>query len=107
MFRKFAVDFADKYNTDPIILDSEGIKLIQDYNWPGNIRELKNFVQNLSVLEKEKNISKSKIVDYLSSKNQNLPVIKSNIEDNDFSERNFVQSSLRHEKRFKSFEKNN
>jgi len=94
LFRKFAVDFADKYNTDPIILDSEGIKLIQDYNWPGNIRELKNFVQNLSVLEKEKNISKSKIVDYLSSKNQNLPVIKSNIEDNDFSEREILYKVL-------------
>ena len=94
LFRKFAVDFADKYNTDPIILDNEGIKLIQDYNWPGNIRELKNFVQNLSVLEKEKNISKSKIVDYLSSKNQNLPIIQSNIEDNDFSEREILYKVL-------------
>ena len=94
LFRKFAVDFADKYNTDPIILDNEAIKLIQDYNWPGNIRELKNFVQNLSVLEKEKNITKSKIVNYLSSKNQNLPIIKSNIEDNDFSEREILYKVL-------------
>jgi len=94
LFRKFAVDFADKYNTDPIMLDNEAIKLIQDYNWPGNIRELKNFVQNLSVLEKEKNISKSKIVSYLSSKNQNLPIIKSNIEDNDFSEREILYKVL-------------
>ena len=94
LFRKFAVDFADKYNTDPIILDNEAIKLIQDYNWPGNIRELKNFVQNLSVLEKEKNISKSKIVNYLSSKNQNLPIIKSNFEDNDFSEREILYKVL-------------
>ena len=94
LFRKFAVDFADKYNTDPIKLDNEAIKLIQDYNWPGNIRELKNFVQNLSVLEKEKNISKSKIVNYLSSKNQNLPIIKSNIEDNDFSEREILYKVL-------------
>ena len=94
LFRKFAVDFADKYNTDPIILDNEAIKLIQDYNWPGNIRELKNFVQNLSVLEKEKNISKSKIANYLSSKNQNLPIIKSNIEDNDFSEREILYKVL-------------
>ena len=94
LFRKFAVDFADKYNTDPILLDHEGIKLIQDYNWPGNIRELKNFVQNLSVLEKEKNISKSKIVEYLSSKNQNLPIIKPNIEENDFSEREILYKVL-------------
>ena len=94
LFRKFAVDFADKYNTDPIMLDNEAIKLIQDYNWPGNIRELKNFVQNLSVLEKEKNISKSKIVSYLSSKNQNLPIIKSNFEDNDFSEREILYKVL-------------
>ena len=94
LFRKFAVEFADKYNTDPIMLDNDGIKLVQDYNWPGNIRELKNFVQNLSVLEKEKNISKSKIVNYLSSKNQNLPIIKSNIEDNDFSEREILYKVL-------------
>ena len=94
LFRKFAVDFADKYNTDPIKLDSEGIKLIQDYNWPGNIRELKNFVQNLSVLEKDKNISKYKIVEYLTSKNQNLPIVKSNIEDNDFSEREILYKVL-------------
>tara|TARA_B100000242_G_scaffold160016_1_gene114239 strand:- start:18315 stop:19469 length:1155 start_codon:yes stop_codon:yes gene_type:complete len=94
LFRKFAVDFADKYKTEPIKLDDEGIKLIEDYNWPGNIRELKNFVQNLSVLEKEKNISKSTIVEYLSIKNQNYTVVKSKNEDNDFSEREILYKVL-------------
>tara|TARA_B100000161_G_scaffold145919_2_gene103779 strand:- start:212 stop:1366 length:1155 start_codon:yes stop_codon:yes gene_type:complete len=94
LFRKFAVDFADKYKTEPIKLDDEGIKLIEDYNWPGNIRELKNFVQNLSVLEKEKNISKSTIVEYLSIKNQNYTVVKSKNEDYDFSEREILYKVL-------------
>ena len=58
MFRKFAVDFADKYNTDPIILDHEGIKLIQDYNWPGNIRELENVVKSLMITNVSEVITK-------------------------------------------------
>jgi len=50
LFRKFASDFAEKYRTDPIQLDEESKRLILSYPWPGNIRELKNVVEQLSVL---------------------------------------------------------
>jgi len=57
LFRKFATDFAGKYHTDPIRLNEDGIKLIENYRWPGNIRELRNLVEQLSVLSEEQVIS--------------------------------------------------
>lgn len=53
LFRKFASDFAEKYRTDPIQLDEESKRLIVSYPWPGNIRELKNVVEQLSVLNED------------------------------------------------------
>lgn len=50
LFRKFASDFAEKYRTDPIQLDDEARRLVMSYHWPGNIRELKNVVEQLSIL---------------------------------------------------------
>jgi DNA-binding NtrC family response regulator len=57
LFRKFALDFAEKYKTDTIQLTSEAEALIQNYGWPGNIRELKNVVEQLSVLNEDQLIS--------------------------------------------------
>jgi transcriptional regulator with PAS, ATPase and Fis domain len=53
LFRKFAVDFAEKYRTSPIQLNSEAEQLVENYGWPGNIRELKNVVEQLSVLHED------------------------------------------------------
>ncbi|MBT5354215.1 MAG: sigma-54-dependent Fis family transcriptional regulator, partial [Flavobacteriales bacterium] len=53
LFRKFASDFSEQYNTPSIRLDEEAMDIITNYNWPGNIRQLKNFVSQLSVIEKE------------------------------------------------------
>lgn len=50
LFRKFASDFAEKYRTDSIQLDDEARRLVMTYHWPGNIRELKNVVEQLSIL---------------------------------------------------------
>tara|TARA_B100000989_G_scaffold119776_1_gene88292 strand:+ start:2779 stop:3927 length:1149 start_codon:yes stop_codon:yes gene_type:complete len=94
LFKKFAVDFADKYKTDPIKLDTEGNKLILDYNWPGNIRELKNFVQNISVLEKEKNIDYQTVSKYLPKNDSNFHIVKSKNEDNDLNEREILYKVL-------------
>jgi transcriptional regulator with PAS, ATPase and Fis domain len=94
LFKKFAVDFADKYKTDPIKLDTEGNKLIQEYNWPGNIRELKNFVQNISVLEKEKNIDYQTVSKYLPKNDNNFHLVKSKNEDNDLNEREILYKVL-------------
>jgi len=61
LFRKFAADFADKYNTPPIQLSDDASNLLQKYNWPGNIRQLRNFVAQLSVIETERMISTEKL----------------------------------------------
>ena len=61
LFIKFAADFADKYNTPPIQLTDDASNLLQKYNWPGNIRQLRNFVAQLSVIETERMISSEKI----------------------------------------------
>ena len=61
LFRKFAADFADQYNTPPIRLTDDALHVLQNYNWPGNIRQLRNFVAQLSVIETERMISSEKL----------------------------------------------
>ena len=65
LFRKFAGDFADKYNTDPVILDEKSEDLISNYQFPGNIRQLKNIVYQISVLEKNRIIEPDILEKYL------------------------------------------
>lgn len=57
LFRKFASDFGDKYKTDAIRLDEASKTLLKNYRWPGNIRELRNLVEQLSVLSEDNYIS--------------------------------------------------
>lgn len=56
LFRKFTVDFAENYNVPPIKLDDQARQLILTYSWPGNIRELKNVAQQLSVLSEKREL---------------------------------------------------
>ena len=65
LFRKFASDFADQYNTPPIRLTDDAVEILQDYNWPGNIRQLRNFVAQLSVIEEERMITADKLQEQL------------------------------------------
>ena len=65
LFRKFAADFADQYNTPPIRLTDDAIEILKDYNWPGNIRQLRNFVAQLSVIEEERMITADKLQEQL------------------------------------------
>src|SRR5438309_3375155 len=57
LFRKFAVDFAERYKTAPVQLDEEAKNLLINYSWPGNVRELKNIAEQISVLSEDKLIS--------------------------------------------------
>lgn len=57
LFRKFCVDFAERYKTAPVQLDDEAKNLLINYSWPGNVRELKNIAEQVSVLSQDKNIS--------------------------------------------------
>jgi DNA-binding NtrC family response regulator len=60
--RKFSVDFAEKYRTESIKLTDDARMAFEKYNWPGNIRELRNVVEQLSVLSEEKTISVQDLV---------------------------------------------
>ncbi|WP_336514019.1 sigma-54 dependent transcriptional regulator [Pollutibacter soli] len=54
LFRKFAVDFAEKYKASPIQLDEDAKNVLINYSWPGNVRELKNIAEQISVLSQDK-----------------------------------------------------
>ena len=57
LFRKFAVDFAERYKSPPVQLDDEAKNVLINYPWPGNVRELKNIAEQISVLSQDKNIT--------------------------------------------------
>jgi transcriptional regulator with PAS, ATPase and Fis domain len=57
LFRKFAVDFAERYKTAPVQLDEEAKNLLINYSWPGNVRELKNIAEQVSVLSEDKHVT--------------------------------------------------
>lgn len=75
LFRKFAADFSEKYHVKPIKL-SEGAKIaLTKYRFPGNIRQLKNLVEQMSVLEMEREITPEKIYKYLPEESNYLPAL--------------------------------
>ncbi len=65
LFRKFANDFAEKYRMPAIKLSEEAVILLQNYPWPGNIRQLKNLVEQLSVIETARDIDDVMLASYL------------------------------------------
>ena len=74
LFRKFCSDFAQKYSMPTIKLDEEAISILTNYRWDGNIRQLKNIAEQLSVLEENRMI-KDVLIDYLPNLGDNLPAI--------------------------------
>ncbi len=75
LFRKFCSDFAQKYSMPTIKLDEEAINILTNYRWDGNIRQLKNIAEQLSVLEENRMIKKEVLIDYLPNLGDNLPAI--------------------------------
>jgi transcriptional regulator with PAS, ATPase and Fis domain len=76
LFRKFASDFAERYKMPVVQLQPEAVTLLSEYRWPGNVRQLKNVTEQLSILEKEKDISAETLLKYLPGENENnLPVL--------------------------------
>ncbi len=65
LFRKFSVDFAEKYRMPAIRLDSEARQALIEYNWPGNVRQLKNITEQISIIESERDITLSGLRNYL------------------------------------------
>jgi len=86
LFRKFSSDFAQKYKMPPIKLDDNAIELLQKYRWGGNIRQLRNIAEQISVLETNRNISLSALRNYLPEQGSNLPaVVRDKKPESDFS----------------------
>lgn len=75
IFRKFASDFAQKYKMPTIRLDEQATELLLKYHWGGNIRQLRNVAEQISVLEKDRNISFQTLKNYLKDVGNNLPAI--------------------------------
>ncbi len=75
LFQKFATDFADRYHVKPIQLTEEAQKILLKYQFPGNIRQLKNLVEQLSVLEINRKILQETLCQYLPSSPPDLPVV--------------------------------
>ena len=94
LFKKFAADFAEKYNTDPIKLDDEAAEIISNYNWPGNIRQLKNFVAQLSIIEKDREIGTDSLKRHLPENKSNVPIIYNDQSKEDLSEREILYKVL-------------
>jgi len=86
LFRKFASDFAQKYNMPTIRLDDEAVEMLVSNQWKGNIRQLKNLAEQISVIEQKRVITKDILRTYLPDANQNLPAIISEKKlDSDFA----------------------
>ena len=75
LFRKFASDFAKKYKMPTIRLDERAEILLKNYKWNGNIRQLKNITEQLSVLEKNRSITYDLLSTYLPEPRSNLPAL--------------------------------
>ena len=75
LFRKFSSDFAHKYKMPPIRLEDDAVNLLTQYRWSGNIRQLRNVAEQISVLETNRNISGSALRGYLPEAGTNLPAI--------------------------------
>ncbi len=76
LFRKFAADFAEKYRMPTIRLSDDAVHTLLAYPWPGNIRQLKNITEQISVIEQERDITKDILMKYLPFEDaNNLPAV--------------------------------
>ena len=86
LFRKFAADFAQKYKMPTVRLDEDAQNILSQYRWAGNIRQLRNIAEQISVLEKERDLNPAILRNYLPELGSQLPaVVKSENKDADFS----------------------
>lgn len=84
LFRKFASDCAEKYMMPPILLTDEAKEMLKNYRWPGNIRQLKNITEQISIIEQERKITPDLLQKYLPYNEVGiLPVPMSQIHDNE------------------------
>lgn len=98
LFRKFTTDFSERYHVRPITLDPEAQSLLMRYPFPGNIRQLKNIAEQVSLLEENREINVATLSKYLPQESSRLPMALSGQhgsgENLDFSERDILYKVL-------------
>jgi len=97
IFRKFAMDFAEKYHMPSVRLTEDAIELINTYHWPGNIRQLRNVTEQVSVVEESRLLEAASLKIYLPENNlKTLPVLYDDAKggENDFTEREILYKVL-------------
>ena len=95
LFRKFASDMSDKYRMPVVQLDEDALNLVNAYRWPGNVRQLKNITEQLSVIEKDRLINADTIRTYLpSDPSEKLPAIAGSADSEGLNERELLYKVL-------------
>ncbi len=96
LFRKFSMDFAERYRMPEIILDEEARQMLIQYSWPGNIRQLKNITEQISIIEKNREIDANVLRKYLPDySEETLPALINSTVDKSFaSEREILYKIL-------------
>lgn len=96
LFRKFAVDFAEKYRMPVLELTDEARLMLENYRWPGNVRQLKNITEQISIIEQNRRITPETLRRYLpEGTSSDLPVLyRGEARDNSLSERDLLYKVL-------------
>ncbi len=96
LFRKFAGDFADRYKMPAVTLDPKAQELLVNYRWPGNVRQLKNVTEQLSILETKKEVNEDVLKKYLPEEPaSSLPVLlKDSSASSEYNERELLYKVL-------------
>lgn len=95
LFRKFASDFGEKYRMPAVRLSEDAVKLLEAYRWPGNIRQLKNIAEQISVIESEREINVQTLTRYLPDvQASRLPMVLEKDGDPSLSEREILYKVL-------------
>lgn len=74
LFRKFAIDFAEKYRMPELKLTDDAIQYLENYPFPGNVRQLRNLVEQMTVVEQNREINSTKLAEFIPMQN-NLPAV--------------------------------
>ncbi len=94
IFRKFASDFAEKYRMPLLKLTPDAVEVLENYYWPGNIRQLKNITEQISIIESSKEINGETLKKYLPHHQKDLPVLYNKQENESLSERELLYKVL-------------
>jgi len=97
LFRKFTTDFSEKYNIPVLQLSADAVGLLESYSWPGNIRQLKNITEQISVIENDRQITAEILKQYLPDQGFSMKPMVINQDkqtQQDFSEREILYKVL-------------